>query len=47
MENITLTLMYVGGLILFFYVASLIGHILKLDKYIKEHPNHSDKITSK
>jgi len=43
MENIIFILKYIGCLIAFFYFASLVGHLLKLDQYIKDHPNYTDK----
>lgn len=39
MENILLLSEFFGGIILVFAIGYLLGHILKLDKYLKNQGN--------
>ena len=40
MRNIFFTIEFIGALALFFFIASLIGHLLKLDEYMLTHDFH-------
>jgi hypothetical protein len=42
MAYIVLILMLFGGLILLFGLGYLIGHLLKLDKYLKGNQNYNN-----
>lgn len=37
MENPIFIIEFIGGLIIFFCVASMVGHFMKLDDYIRDH----------
>lgn len=41
MGNLIFTVEFIGALALFFFIASLIGHLLKLDEYMRTHDFHS------
>lgn len=46
MRNVIFTVEFIGALDIFFFIASLIGHLLKLDEYMQTHDFHDAKKTS-
>ncbi len=46
MGNLFFTIEFISALAIFFFIASLIGHLLKLDEYMRTHDFHDNKTIS-
>lgn len=40
MENIIFSIEFIAALAVFFFIASIIGHLFKLDEYMRTHDFH-------
>ena len=45
MENLLFIVEFIGALIIFFYLAGIVGQFLKLDDYMRKHQTNYQKKT--